>query len=100
MTDYVPQYDNHSLYKVTDLSNRFLLDYIHRPVLPHPQDQIKVIKDLRYHWAPDLFALEYYGDEDLFWIVPVRSGFQDLVFDFVVGATIIVPDPSYIKDQF
>jgi hypothetical protein len=100
MTGFIPQYDGHSLYRVTNLTNRYLANYIHRPIIPHAQDQVRVIKDFRYHHAPDLFALEYYGDEDLFWVVPVRSGFQDLIFDFVVGATIIVPYPGYIKDQF
>jgi hypothetical protein len=81
----------------TTVGSRFLEQYVHRQIVPHPLDQVLTLSKREYHQRPDLFAIDYYGHEDLFWIVPVRSGMQDLVFDFVVGATIIVPAPSYIS---
>lgn len=100
MTDYIPFYSADSLYASTAVGPRFLDYYVHRQVLPHPLDQVLVITNPQYNFRPDLFALDYYGHEDLFWIVPVRTGMQDLIFDFFVGAAIIVPDPSYITSQF
>ena len=94
---YTPEYTRNSLFASTTVGSRFLEYYVHRQIIPHPLDQVLILKDHQYHTRPDLFALDYYGHEDLFWIVPVRSGFQDLIFDFTVGSTIVVPDPSYIS---
>lgn len=100
MTDFAPTYTGDSLYFSTPIGKRFMGFYVHRQIPPHPLDQYLIINNRAYHHRPDLFALDYYGHEDRFWVVPMRSGMQDLVFDFVYGAPIIVPDPSYIKDRF
>lgn len=95
---YEPQYDLQSPYHYSSMVQRFLTYYVHRPVDPNELDQVIQIVDPIYDRKPDLFAADHYGDDDLFWVIPVRNGFQDPVFDFRVGRTIIFPHPSYVRD--
>lgn len=93
---YVPNYDAQSLYRYTPYRGRFLDIYRHIKIDPHVYDTVRIIKEAKYHLRPDNFAYDFYGDPDLFWVVPIRNGFQDLVFDFYQGRKIYVPHPSYV----
>ncbi len=97
---YTPNYDNHSLYRFTPFNGRFMDIYVHRRIDPHPLDTVEVITLEKYHHRPDNFAFDYYGDPDLFWIVPVRNGFENLLFDFKKGRRIYIPAPSYVAELF
>lgn len=97
---YTPNYDSHSLYRFTNFNGRFLDLYAHRKIDPHPMDRVRLITEAKYHLRPDNFAYDYYGDPDLFWIVPVRNGLQDLLFDFRKGRQFWIPDPSYVSELF
>jgi len=95
---YSPSYDNHSLYRFTKFNGRFMDLYVHRRIEAHPLDTVSVITEQKYHLRPDNFAFDYYGDADLFWVVPVRNGYQDLIFEFRKGRRIFIPSPSYIAE--
>ena len=97
---YSPSYDNHSLYALTPMNGRFMDIYVHRALSPHPLDTQIMITQSKYHLRPDNFAYDYYGDPDLFWVVPMRNGLKDLVFDFTLGSNFIIPAPSYISELF
>lgn len=95
---YRPNYDNQSLYRYTSITGRFMDAYVHRVIAPHPLDQRRLILETKYHKRPDNFAYDFYGDSDLFWVIGVRNGLQDLVFDFVQGGIYIIPAPSYVQE--
>jgi hypothetical protein len=92
-----PQYESVSPFGVTPVISRFMVYYIHRTVAPNSLDVVVKITDQRYHHRPDVFANDLYGDPDLFWIVGVRNGLQDPVFDFELGSLYTIPHPSYVR---
>ncbi len=71
--------------------------YIHRTVQPHHLDKISELNNYRYVHHPDNLAFDLYGSADLFWVIPVRNGLQDPVFDLEYGTLLIIPDPSYVR---
>lgn len=93
---YEPFYNTHSPYRFTKINDLFMGYYIHRPVPPHVQDTLARV-DHRYHHRPDLLAFDLYGTPDLFWIIPVRNGFEDPIFDLIQGKNIWVPNPTYVE---
>jgi len=93
---YVPSYDSASPYNFTDITGKYLTYYVHRSVDQHPLDRATILNNERYVNRPDLLARDIYGNEDLFWVIPVRNGLQDPVFDLTFGRALIIPDPSYI----
>lgn len=94
---YTPRYTRESPYGVTTLVGRYMTYYTHRRIPPHEMDRYAIIKFERYVHRPDLLSLDLYGSEDLWWVIPVRNGFQDPVFDLEMNTEIVVPDPSYVR---
>ena len=94
---YSPNYLPESPYALTPLVGRYMTYYGHRQIAPHPMDRLAVIDYERYVHRPDLLALDIYQTEDLFWVIPVRNGLQDLIFDLEMGTEIIIPDPAYVR---
>lgn len=90
-------YNKESLYYKTPIVKRFLTYYVHRPIRPNELDESYIIDDNNYVFRPDNLAADTYGNEDLFWVIPIRNGFQDLYFDLTYGKRIIIPHPSYIE---
>lgn len=95
---YIPTYTKESPFFFTKIINRFLTYYVHRSVPPHRLDALIILNDGRYVNRPDLLAIDLYGNEDLFWIIPVRNGLQDPVFDLKLGETFVVPHPSFVQE--
>lgn len=93
---YDPSYDSKSPYTYTSIVSRFMLYYVHRSVPPHQLDKITELNNERYVNRPDLLAADIYGDEDLFWVIPVRNGLQDPIFDLTYGRALFIPDPRYV----
>lgn len=94
---YQPNYPPESTYNLTRLVGKYLTYYVHRPVRPDPTDRVSIINNGRYVFRPDLLAFDLYGDEKLWWVIPVRNGFQDPVFDMTFGRDIIIPDPERVR---
>lgn len=94
---YSPSYNSESPYNFTNITGKFLTYYVHRVVAPHPLDRVTILNNERYVNRPDLLARDLYGTEDLFWIIPVRNGLQDPVFDFTFGRALIIPDTTYVS---
>ena len=94
---YSPEYDQTSPYAFTPISRRYLIYYVHRSVLPHNLDTVIRLVDERYVNRPDLLAFDVYGDPDLFWVIAVRNGLQDPVFDFKLNELYVIPHPSYVR---
>lgn len=95
---YSPRYSKHSLYYNTPIVKKFMGYYIHRPIPPHYLDFMFKINSSRYVHRPDLLALDFYNDDRLLWVIPVRNAFQDLYFDLKLNREVIVPHPSYINE--
>ena len=91
---YTPTYVQESPFGVTDIIGRFMTYYIHRRIPPNALDVV-VPLDARYDKRPDLLAADIYGDPDLFWVVPLRNGLQDPVFDLKRGEEFTIPHPSF-----
>lgn len=94
---YSPNYRPESPYALTSLVGRYMTYYVHRRVAPHPMDRLAIIDYERYVHRPDLLSLDIYGTEDLWWIIPVRNGLQDPIFDLEMGTEIIIPDSAYVR---
>ncbi len=88
---YTVTYPPSTMYARTPISGRFLDFYVPMLIPPDPSDVLYVIK--RHDWVhrPDIIALEYYGNELLFWIFGVRNGLADLVFDIHFGTVLFFP---------
>jgi len=97
MATFRPSYENTSPYGATNIVGRYLTYYIHRRIAPHEADRWITIGFERYVHAPDLLALDFYGSEDLWWVIPVRNGLQDPVFDLQMEKDLIIPDPAYVR---
>ena len=94
---YTPRYDAQSPYKLTPLAARYLTYYVHRAIRPNPTDKVFQITDQRYVNRPDLLAFDIYGDADLFWVIPVRNGMEDPIFDLKLNTIVYIPDTSVIR---
>ena len=95
---YNPTYSKESPYFFTKIINRFLTYYVHRSIPPHELDSVITLNDETYVNRPDLLARDLYGDEDLFWVIPLRNGLQDPVFDLKLGELLVVPHPSFVEE--
>ncbi len=94
---YSPLYNSESPYNFTNITGKFLTYYIHRSVTPHILDRVTILNNERYVNRPDILAMDLYGTEDLFWVIPVRNGLQDPVFDLTLGRALVIPDTSYVS---
>ena len=94
---YTPFYNNSSPYKFTRIVRDFMAYYVHRPVRPQPDDRLFIVTDQRYVNRPDLLATDFYGDPDLWWVIPVRNGLQDPVFDIRLNSTLAIPSESFVR---
>jgi hypothetical protein len=94
---YTVSYSPSTLYSKTPFVGRFLDFYV--PVLIPPNPSDKLFSITRQDWVqrPDNIALDYYGNEVLFWVFGVRNGLKDLVFDIVYGIPLFFPDPAYLS---
>lgn len=90
------QYSVKSPYGKTPVDGRFLGTYVHRPI-PSAADDSMLTVTTRYVWRPDLLALDVYGDQDLWWVIPQRNGLEDPVFDMVPGLVLVVPSQITLK---
>lgn len=97
MGTFVPRYSQSSPYSITPIFGRFMAYYIHRSITPNALDTIVTLTDQRYHQRPDNLAQDLYGDSELFWVVPIRNGLEDPVYDLVVGQRYVLPHPSYVR---
>lgn len=94
---YEPNYDQVSPYALTPIAERFMIYYVHRSIPPNNLDTIIKLTDQRYVHRPDLLANDIYGDPDLFWVIAVRNGLQDPVFDFKLNELYTIPHPSFVR---
>lgn len=91
-----PSYSPVSPYGFTPIIGRFMVYYVHRPVPPHELDVV-ITLDQRYENRPDLLANDIYGDADMYWIIAVRNGLQDPVYDFKAGELYTITHPSFAR---
>lgn len=81
-----------SQYKKTGVRNFYLEEWNPIEIDTHHNDREVTISS-RFHLRPDLFAYEHLGDQNLWWVLPIRN--PDLLInpinDFTAGKTIIVP---------
>lgn len=92
-----PNYESSSPYYLTPMIGKYLTYYIHRPIRPHPQDREFEIIGERYVNRPDLLATDIYNDPDLWWVIPVRNGLEDPIFDLSLGLRLVIPTEAYIR---
>jgi hypothetical protein len=85
------------MFAVTPINGRFLGYYVHRKIPATDRDKVIQSLDPKYEFAPDLLALDEYGDEELGWVFAVRNGLEDMIFDIKAGMTLVVPPLDAIK---
>jgi hypothetical protein len=71
--------------------------YVHRRIEPNNLDTVITLNDERYVNRPDILANDLYGDPDLFWVIALRNGLQDPIFDFKKGELYVIPHPSFVR---
>lgn len=91
---YTVTYPSDTLYSSTPIVGRYLDFYVPRLIPPDPTDNIFVIKRQDWVHRPDNIALDYYGNEMLFWVFGVRNSLKDLVFDINYGSVLFFPTPA------
>jgi hypothetical protein len=91
-----PAYRPTSPYALTPVSGRFLGRYVHR-VIPPSADDLEMIVSQRFVGRPDLLALEVYGDEALWWVIPQRNGLEDPVGDMTLDRVLAVPSRRLVQ---
>ena len=94
---YSPFYPTESPYFLTEIVGRFMTYYVHRSIPPHSLDKITQLNNERYVGRPDLLAFDLYGSADLFWVIPVRNGLQDPIFDLTFGKVLMIPDAAFVR---
>lgn len=94
---YVPYYPVESQYFLTEIVSRFMTYYIHRNIPPHSSDKVTMLNNERYVERPDLLAFDLYGTADLFWVIPVRNGLQDPIFDLTFGKALTIPSIEQVR---
>jgi hypothetical protein len=97
VSNFTPYYVTESPYSLTPIVSDYMTYYVHRSVNPHPFDRLYVINEERYIRRPDLLADDFYGDRDLWWVIPVRNGLEDPIFDLTRNKRIYIPDPTYVR---
>ena len=97
---YTPNYNPSRPYALTTITQTYMVYYVHRPIRPNSLDKLYVLDTERYVNRPDLIAFDWYGDQEKWWVVPVRNGLQDPIFDLKLGTKIWIPDPSYVRSIF
>lgn len=95
--NYTVSYSPSSLYARTPLVGRFLDYWVPITIPPDIGDKIFVVKRQDWVHRPDIIALEYYGDETLFWVFGVRNGLDDLVFDINYGTVLFFPSRARLN---
>lgn len=94
---YTPSYPTTSPYAKTPIAGRYMSYLEYRRIPPHYLDTTYTLLNPEYVNRPDLLALDIYGNDELEWVIPVRNGLQDLIFDLQLGVTLIIPAPSYVQ---
>ena len=95
---YQPEYPPESPYNLTRIVGKYLTYYTHRIILPDPTDRVSILNNERYVWRPDLLAQDLYGSDLLWWVIPVRNGMQDPIFDLTLNRDIIIVDPIRVRN--
>jgi hypothetical protein len=88
---YTVSYSRSSLYANTPIVGRYLDYWVPILIPPAPSDLVFIVKRQDWVHRPDLIALDYYGNEMLFWVFGVRNGLADLVFDINYGTVLFFP---------
>lgn len=87
------------IYTSTPVKDGFLDHYVHK-VIPARESDTTITLEEKYENAPDLLALELYGDPNLWWVVPQRNGLQDPIFDLKTDTTLVIPSYDTVKSLF
>lgn len=93
-------YATTSPYGRTKIHGRFMGYYEHRNIPARADDFLMMITDQRYVNRPDNLAFDIYGNDNYWWVIPVRNALQDPIFDMKMGKVLIVPNPTYIRSAF
>lgn len=90
---------SYSPWKKTKIINSQYLDILTIRPVPITQEDILYTIESHYHLRPDLLAFDLYSSSRLWWIFAQRNldVIKDPVYDFVLGTTIYLPDPSAVK---
>jgi hypothetical protein len=95
---YTVSYSTSSLYAKTPIVGRFLDFYVPVLIPPDQTDVLFVIKRQDWVHRPDIMALDYYGNEMLFWVFGVRNGLKDIVFDIEYGSILFFPTSQRLSN--
>lgn len=71
-------------------------DMLDLPVfVPRVTDLEHIVADVE---TIDSLAQQYYQDPILWWVIAWANGLEIIPLDMKVGMTLIIPDPSFVKN--
>ncbi len=91
------KYAHTSPYFKTPVKNGMLGYYVHRVIPKTDEDRENITLAAKYENAPDLLALDYFGDADWWWVIPQRNGVQDPIFDMKAGMKLTFPPKDIVR---
>jgi hypothetical protein len=62
-------------------------------------DDLIIIIPMEYNKRPDKVAYQFYGREDLEWLVVMYNNIVDINEEFITGSTIRLANPSRISEE-
>jgi len=68
-------------------------------ILPEVSDgDVFLTIDSSYVGRLDLISYDYYGDPELWWVIALANGLDDIPNDVSLNLKIRIPDPSKVSD--
>lgn len=65
------------------------------PIVEQPEDSYHEVMSYEAH-RPDLVALAYYGDMNLYWVIAQANGLTDAFAETVAGLKLRIPNAPYV----
>jgi len=85
------------IYRKTPSFNGYLGILVHTSIPIRESDTTMILEE-KYEHAPDLLALDLYGDPELWWVIPQRNGLEDPIFDMKRDTKLTIPSFETVKD--
>lgn len=90
------------LYNTPIIDKWYLGYYVHRIILPKPDDIFVPSLDKKYMYRPDNLSYDMYGIRDYYWVFASRNMdiIKDPIWDMVEGISFYIPKITSIKSGF
>lgn len=83
----------------TEVSAQGLGWWEKREVLPDPSDIVYALEE-KYVGRPDLLAYSFYGDSQLWWVIPQYNSILDPDEELILGKLLLIPSFEKINTTY